>query len=235
MKSMMKKIIISISLLFIAWLDPFSDEVKKGNRYFSEEKYDEALESYRRALEIAPDEEREKKLSFNKGAASQGSGDLEKAIEEYRRALEADDPELKKRSLFNKGNAWLESGDESKAFEAYRHALEIDPDYEKPKKNIEHILKRQQQPNHKRGDSPAGGQESPAETDREHDPGPGEDEAPGEPGPYDEPERTPGDYDKKIEQMSPEEARALLDSLDKAPPGRKKGKDHDAKHPEKYW
>jgi Flp pilus assembly protein TadD len=56
-----------------------------GNAYFSQEKYDAAIEQYRRAIQVKPDDSG---LRYNLGAAHSNKGEYQQAIIEYRKAVE---------------------------------------------------------------------------------------------------------------------------------------------------
>lgn len=218
-------IIFSSLYLLIGWLDPYADEVSKGNKKYADKKYSDAVENYKRADNHAPGDDDKKRLSFNKGAALQQSGETDRAAAEYKKALELGDPDLQKRALFNLGNMHLKAGRDKEAFDSYMSALKIDPNYEKAKKNIEYMLKKKQKgddnPNDKdkSGDDKNSRQQNQNKNESRQDA-------------KNKQEPSPSSTKKK---MSPEEAKAALESMKKNAVRRQKGSGKDARYLEKFW
>ncbi len=147
-------ILIALSaLLLISWLDPYRDEVTKGNRLFHDKKYSAAASRYKKAEKYAPGENEKKKLSFNTGDAEYMQGNMDNALTSFQRAIQSDDKEVQKKAFFNIGNLHMQQGNYDEAVKAYVNALKIDPNYEKAKKNIEYILKHKQNQDRKNRDS----------------------------------------------------------------------------------
>lgn len=132
------------ALLFLGWLDPYRDAVGDGNREYRAQRYQEAKTHYRAAEGHAPAEKDKRKLSFNRGDADFMLEDFDNAITGFQDAIQSDDREVQKKAFFNMGNAYLKQGKNQEAIRAYINALKIDPGYERAKKNLEYLTRRQQ-------------------------------------------------------------------------------------------
>jgi Ca-activated chloride channel family protein len=139
----MKHILIVLCIALCAgWIDPFRGKVAEGNEAYHDKQYQQAAKNYNEAEPYAPNDEARKKLAFNKAAADYMKGDYESAIALYNEAAASDDPETKKKAFFNMGNAYVKIDKKKEAFESYMNALKIDPGYVNAKKNIEYLLKK---------------------------------------------------------------------------------------------
>lgn len=117
---------------------------RRGNKYYNESKYDEALTEYRSAQVLAPELE---EVSFNAGNALYRKGELPDALREYQRAVGRDDPVLAAAAHYNAGDALFRMGDLEAAIESFKQSLRLNPDDEDAKYNLELALEmlRQQQ------------------------------------------------------------------------------------------
>ena len=88
------------------------------------EHYDEAIEAYRQAIEVAPDFA---DAYCNLGSVYFNQGDREKARESFRQALEIDAGHVE--ANLNLGAIREEEGADESALRHYRSALETDPLY----------------------------------------------------------------------------------------------------------
>lgn len=210
----MKKIFIIIAavLIFSAWIDPFKDEVEKGNNCYNSREPKKALEHYKEAEKNAPDEKKKSMLDFNKGDSHYQLGNYDIAIDKFRSSISSDDPDVQKRAIFNTGNSYLKQKKYKEAAESFIKALEIDPNYEKAKKNLEYLLKEQKN-NDKNGDKDGNGS--------------------GEQG---------GSKDKKDNEVKGNEkkmnniqAKNLLESMKNKPVRKQKGKGDGKRYLEKFW
>jgi Ca-activated chloride channel homolog len=126
---------------------------EEGNRLYREKKYDEALKRYTEAQLEAPDAPQ---LHYNLGNVLYRKGDLEKARDEYRRALASADPGLDPLSVYNMGNTFFSQQQYKDAVSAYQRALKLNPTDADAKRNLELALLRmkqqQQQQQPQRGD-----------------------------------------------------------------------------------
>jgi len=122
--------------------------VERGNTAYSEEKYDDALSSYEKALEKAPGSP---EVLFNKGAVYYKKGAFDKANDAFdRSAGKAEDKGLEASVRFNQGNAHFRKAERlmqsdlngalensKKSIQHYRQALELDADFKEAAENME--------------------------------------------------------------------------------------------------
>ena len=112
-----------------------------GNALKEQGKLEEAIESFKRALELKPDYV---EAYSNMGNALKEQGKLGEAIQAYKKV-----PSFKPNNFnayYNLGNALKEQGKLGEAIEAYRKALSIKPDYAEAYYGLAAIL-------YERGDS----------------------------------------------------------------------------------
>jgi protein O-GlcNAc transferase len=96
----------------------------KGNDLMGKGQLEDAVENYRRVLEIKHDNA---EAHCNMGLALQGLGRLDQALASYNRALEIK-PDLAE-AHNNLGNTLKDSGQLQGALDSYRHALKIKPGF----------------------------------------------------------------------------------------------------------
>jgi tetratricopeptide (TPR) repeat protein len=125
-----------------------SSKNEEGNKLYKEKKYPEALKRYTEAQLEAPDSPQ---LHYNLGNVFFRQGEVEKAREEYRRALAAADASLDPRAVYNLGNTFFSQQQYPEAVEAYQRALKLTPKDMDAKRNLELALlamkqQKQQQP-----------------------------------------------------------------------------------------
>lgn len=197
----------------------------EGNRLYGQERYDEALETYTDAQALRP---RAPELHYNIGNVLFRKGEFDKAAEEYLRALAAENPALAQAATFNRGNALMMEGKVQDAVNSYIQALRADPTDQDAKRNLElalRLMQEQQQQQQQSGDQEDG------EEDQQQPPQPVEGSE-GDEEDEQQPERRPG-------EMSPEEARQILEALrDEEKEGVKKHAQaavEDSRAPEKDW
>ena len=98
----------------------------------------EAVEAYRRALEIQP---RNPRAAYNLGISLQALGCVDEAIEAYRRALDSQ-PDLHD-AANNLGSALYDRGHLEEAVKAYHHALTVQPAFAEAENNLGNALRAQ--------------------------------------------------------------------------------------------
>jgi len=94
-----------------------------GCTYFKSGKYEEAIKSFKQAIEIDPDFA---EVHYNLGLAYFESGKYEEAIDAYKHAIRID-PDYAD-AHYNLGKVYDELGKYEEAIDAYKHAIRIDPD-----------------------------------------------------------------------------------------------------------
>jgi len=207
----------AVSLL--SWMDPYRDEVSKGNELYHGKKFSDAQKHYKNADQYAPTEKDKKKLSFNRANADYMTENYEGAIAGYRRSLQSEDKDVQKKAFLNLGNTYLKLGKNREAAEAYINALKIDPQYEKAKKNIEYMLKRKQKKKDDKN-SKDNNKGNKNQSDKSKKSG----------------NKEKGKKDKAAQgKMNREQIRSLLESMKKKPVRRQKGKQNEKRYLEKYW
>jgi len=137
-------------------------EARKADRLYEEGRYDEALESYDRALSAKPNDPA---VLYNRAAALYRKGDFAGAVKAFLNSLALGDERLEEKTVYNAGNseyraggAKEKSGPEEalkhyrKAAEYYKRAMELDDtdvdakhNYEFTLKKIEDLEKQQQE------------------------------------------------------------------------------------------
>jgi tetratricopeptide (TPR) repeat protein len=137
---LLRILIIASTLFLCSWLDPYKDEVKRGNKELKDRNISEAKQHYKNAERYAPSRDDLKNIEFNKAVADFVSGDIAAAIDGYRNALRSEDRDVQKKALYNLGNVYYKAGRKKEAAQAYMNALKIDPNYDKAQKNLEYIF-----------------------------------------------------------------------------------------------
>ena len=98
-------------------------------------RFDRAIESYNRALQIEPNSA---DSHYNLANALQEKGDLTAAIASYHRALQFQPDSVEAHN--NLGAAYIEKGDLTAAIECYNRALQIKPDAAEAHHNLGNAL-----------------------------------------------------------------------------------------------
>ena len=154
----LSKYLIVIALLFSALsVSAQSDEkaIRKGNRYYKSGNYEQAIESYREALEIRPNNAN---AQFNLGDAYYAKQSYDTAYAEFQKVLEiSPDAKLKSDAVYNMGNCLLAQDKYYDAFNIYKVSLKLNPENENALYNLEycraHLVKSEiwvAQPEHGR-------------------------------------------------------------------------------------
>ncbi len=116
---------------------------EEGNRLYHKKQYKEAQKKYSAAQMEAPNAPQ---LHYNLGNVLFRQGEIEKAREEYRRALATPDSSLDPMAVYNLGNTFLAQQQYRDAVDAYRRALKLNPSDLDSKRNLELALLRLKQP-----------------------------------------------------------------------------------------
>lgn len=208
--------------------------VEEGNRLYSEGQFEEALQSYEKALEAAPGEPA---ILYNKGNALYRQGEYDKAYDAYRQAFSAGDPALAQGARFNAGNAHFARENWKDAIRNYHEALRLDPADVEAKRNLELALRRlqeQQQQQQQEGDQQQENQQQQEQEQQQQQPGADQQEKEEDPAP--DPREQESAQERK-EKLSREEAMRILDAMkeqDRPPKENMKVPAPD-KRPEKDW
>jgi tetratricopeptide (TPR) repeat protein len=133
----------------------FYSLIRKGNRFFKNDLYGEALGYY-----LKGGEKNRKAIEppFNAGAALYKSEDYVRSIEALTQALRsAGKPEVQSNILYNMGNCSFQLGDYGKAAEYYKKGLELTPYDLNLKYNLELALKKLETKKKEEAESGGGG------------------------------------------------------------------------------
>ena len=160
------------------WSQAGREKVLEGNRNFSKEDYDKALELYREALQESPDSPA---IRFNLGDAFFKQEEMEDAADSFSQALQSEDPEIKSRAQYNLGNSLFRQGKLQESLSAYREALKLAPGDRDAKHNLEFVLKQlqeqQQQQQQNQNQQDEGEQEKDKEKNQDESRSDGEDQS----------------------------------------------------------
>jgi Ca-activated chloride channel family protein len=135
--------------------DSYSRLLKRGNRYFRNELFGEALKNY---LEGKAKNPKALEPAFNAGDAYYKKEDYTTSIESFNESLTLTEKESKRADIYyNLGNSYLQSGDYEKAIDSYIKGLELFPADLNMKYNLELALKRLQEQKKRKEDKQSGG------------------------------------------------------------------------------
>ncbi|CAN5363304.1 hypothetical protein BH11BAC3_BH11BAC3_34950 [soil metagenome] len=145
-----KKVAVVAALFLFAFVFPAAlsaqnDKalVKKGNEAYVEKKYDQAIDSYNKALEKNPESA---PAQYNLGNALYKSEKKEDAVAAYDAAIERSKlPMDKSAAYYNKGVALQNNKKLPECIDAYKNALRINPKDEDARLNLQKALEQQKQ------------------------------------------------------------------------------------------
>jgi tetratricopeptide (TPR) repeat protein len=104
---------------------------EQGLTYANKGDYVEAIESYKKVIELKPDYA---DAYYNLGLTYYNQGDYAEAIVSYKKAIELNPNFVL--AYFNLGSAYDDNGDYAKAIASYKKAIELKPDYVKAYNNL---------------------------------------------------------------------------------------------------
>ena len=120
----------------------FASKNNKANKLYLKGQYEEALKKYTDAQIDNPESPI---LHYNMGNTFYKQKQLDKALEEYNKAINVKDNNIRANTLYNIGNTYFQMNDYLKAIENYKKTLEINPNDQDAKYNIEIARKKLQQ------------------------------------------------------------------------------------------
>ena len=214
--------LVALYPLLVGFGDSPEGRNRKGNRFYRDGRFDEALTEYRGAQVLAPELAA---LAFNAGNALFRKGELPDAIREYGNAALSDDVAMSSAALYNAGNAFLQAGQIDAAVEAFKGALKLDPDDQDAKHNLEvalELLEQQQQNQDQQGEEQENQDEQEQQDEEQENQ---EQQNQDEQEQQDEEQEEQGDQDQQGQEeqqeqeqqtMSQEEAERLLDAIEDA-------------------
>ena len=147
MNKFVKYLTIIVFLSSALTVSAQSDEkaIRKGNRNYNGGNYEQAIENYRKALEIRPNNA---KAQFNLGDVYYAKQSYDTAYAEFQKVLElSPDAKLKSDAVYNMGNCLLAQNKYYDAFNIYKVSLKLNPENENALYNLEycraHLVKSQ--------------------------------------------------------------------------------------------
>ncbi|MCL1833442.1 MAG: tetratricopeptide repeat protein [Leptospirales bacterium] len=214
----MKKIFVMIPLVLLlsAWIDPFKDEVEKGNKSYADNDFIKALEHYKDAEKFIPNDKKKNMLDFNKGDAHYKLEDYDKALDRFGDSISSGDADVQKKALFNMGNVYVKQKKYKEAVDCFIKALEIDPNYEKAKKNLEYLLKKQDNK-----DNQDNQDNKDQNRDKNNSSNQGNDKD--------------KNQDRSKKNLNDDQVKNLLESMKNKPVRQQKDKGNGKRHLDKYW
>lgn len=135
-------IFLILPLFLIGWIGSWSQAIKRGNTHYEAEAYDAALDAYQSAAENRPEDPISR---YNLGTVLYQKKQFEKASDEFRRSLGAEDPIYQAQGYYNLGNAQVQLNDIEGAIRSYKSALRLNPEDLDTKYNLEVALEKLEQ------------------------------------------------------------------------------------------
>ncbi|MGB2661162.1 MAG: tetratricopeptide repeat protein [Candidatus Omnitrophota bacterium] len=127
-------------------------DVKRANKLYQEEKYDEALGLYDKALKKEPNDQA---IQYNRAAALYRKNEFAKSAEAFLRSLAGVDESIEEKAMYNVGNSEFRLGEGAekqdpasamstykKALEYYKRSMRVSPDDRDAKYNYEFTLQK---------------------------------------------------------------------------------------------
>lgn len=126
--------------------------VEEGNEHFKDGRYDQAIESYRKAEKQLPSQPGIHfdlgvalyQKAMNTGPGPERAHHLAEAAREFTQAGDAWDPQLKSAASYNLGNTRFQEGKYAEAAEEYKKAIRRDPRNQDARYNLELAMRRKE-------------------------------------------------------------------------------------------
>lgn len=115
--------------------------LREGGKYYNDQKYGSALNSYNEILKQSPNDQR---ALFNAGNAYYRLNEYTQAEETYKKAASVTG-DYSQSALFNLGNAYYRAGNRQKAIESYKAAVLADPQDKEAIHNLQLVMQQEQQ------------------------------------------------------------------------------------------
>ncbi len=108
--------------------------LREGNKLYKQQKYNNATESYAKALQQAP---RDVRAYFNQGDAFYRLNELEKSNEMFEAVTKGStNADIKARAFYNKGNIFYKQEKWEESAKAYKESLKLNPNDMDAKYNL---------------------------------------------------------------------------------------------------
>lgn len=139
---------IKLIILLISLLSTFSlssqkavrKNIKRGNKSYNEQKYEQAAKDYEEAIKLNPNA---LEANYNLGNTLYRQNEWDKSIEQQNHymMLEKENPQKIASAWHNIGNAFLHKKDLEKTMEAYKMALRVNPEDDETRYNLAVVQK----------------------------------------------------------------------------------------------
>ncbi|HEY4154948.1 MAG TPA: tetratricopeptide repeat protein [Puia sp.] len=130
------------------YAQPADALIRKGNRYYKAQDFDQSKANYEKALKQSPGNVN---ANFNLGNAEFRKNDFERAAAGYDEVLKGNtDTKTREDGWYNKGVAMIKQKKLDESIDAWKHALELNPEDQEARDNLVKALlekKKQQQQN----------------------------------------------------------------------------------------
>ena len=210
-------LLLLVTPLLVGWsfLDPFHENVEKGNDKAAASEAADALGHYEAATRVKPGSPIP---DFNRGIVLGAEGEADAARDAYLAAAAAADPAIAADALYNLGNLHLEKNEFEPAIDSYLRSLDLDPNDAQARRNLEIALRRQEEQQQQQEQEQE--QDQDQEQDQEQEQQPQDEESPPEdeqqqnesPQPQEEDEE-PEPEPEPEEQFTREDAERLLNAV----------------------
>jgi tetratricopeptide (TPR) repeat protein len=198
-----------------------SGEVRRGNKAYGHEQYEEALKAYRDAQLEEPDLPA---LHFNIGDVHYRQENWSEALREFELSQAGADSSLSAQAYYNIGNTHFRQGNLPGAVEAYQSALRLNPTDMDAKYNLELVLQLlQEQPQQQQQQEKDQSQKQKQQEDQQQEQQQEQQQQPDEQK-QEEQERQPQDQEQQSQEekeapqpqpgeMTPQQAARLLNAI----------------------
>jgi len=200
-------ILIILLIAETAYAQSGRDKVKKGNEFYKEEKFEEALNRYRDA---AIDNPQSQRIQYNIGNAFYKQGKYEEAFKAYEKTLTSKETKMHSNAYYNMGNSLYRMNKLPESILAYRRALELNPDDFAAKYNLEFVrnkLKQQMQQQQNQQQQEGEQQEQQGEQQQE------EQQQQEKQGDEEQQESAEEQQQEQARELTKEEAERILDAM----------------------
>jgi Ca-activated chloride channel family protein len=131
-------VIITLGSALLGRAQPASQAILKGNEFYRQGKFEEAVKQYDAALKSDPGNATAK---FNLASATYRLNKESDAIKAYDEIISSDkDPERKAKTYYNKGSILTKQNKLEESVELYKNALRIDPSDMQARENLQKAL-----------------------------------------------------------------------------------------------
>ena len=222
MHKSIRSILFLLSLLTVYQLPAQTTDalIRRGNRFYNKQDYDQSLVNYDKALKKSPGNP---DAHFNLGDAQYRKNDYEKAAASYDDVLQSKaDENTRQSAYYNKGVAMIRQKKLDESIDAWKNALRLNPDDSEARENLVKALlekkkqdQQQQQQNKKE-------QKDKKKDDKKQD--------------QNQQDKTPKQQQSKLTKQQVEQYLKSLEQREKDVQDKmNQNKSHSLSQPEKDW